>query len=148
MFYLFFSICLTGLDDSFWSMCKWAPTDSTDPYGGFHGVPPIAGWFRMGNPKQKWMMTGDSPILGNHHFYPFLDPEQEQTIYAFEFEDDEAQLRRHWMLDHSCHRQARDTFALCLGMFVDQRRSEAEVPDDHRGSGKSKWRLKDGKKYL
>ena len=37
--------------------------------------------------------------------------EDEQTIYAFEFEDDEA----------------RDTFALCLGMFVDQRRSEAEA---------------------
>ena len=138
----FFSICLTGLDDSFWSMCKWAPTDSTDPYGGFHGVPPIAGWFRMGNPKQKWMMTGDSPILGNHHFYPFLDPEQEQTIYAFEFEDDEAQLRRHWMLDHSCHRQARDTFALCLGMFVDQRRSEAEVPDGSEGGNTVKKTLR------
>ncbi|CAL1171151.1 unnamed protein product [Cladocopium goreaui] len=34
--------------------------------------------------------------------------EDEQTIYAFEFEDDEAQLRRHWMLDHSCHRQAEE----------------------------------------
>lgn len=39
--------------------------------------------------------------------------EDEQTIYAFEFEDDEA----------------RDTFALCLGMFVDQRRSEAEAEE-------------------
>ncbi|CAJ1360924.1 unnamed protein product [Effrenium voratum] len=36
--------------------------------------------------------------------------DDEQTIFAFEFPDDEA----------------RDTFALCLGMFVDTRRSEAE----------------------
>eukprot|EP00435_Cladocopium_sp_Y103_P008928 s5984_g2.t1 len=39
--------------------------------------------------------------------------EDEHTIYAFEFEDDEA----------------RDTFALCLGMFVDQRRSETEAEE-------------------
>jgi len=39
-----------------------------------------------------------------------LTLDDEQTLYAFQFEDDEA----------------RDTFALCLGMFVDQRRAEAE----------------------
>ncbi|CAE7455557.1 unnamed protein product [Symbiodinium natans] len=39
-----------------------------------------------------------------------LKLDDEQTLYAFQFQDDEA----------------RDTFALCLGMFVDQRRAEAE----------------------
>ena len=78
--------------------------------------------------------------------------DQEQTIYAFEFEDDEVTNETlfsmsKWMDVYSvqlrkvCHLlvpllhvwicldvcQARDTFALCLGMFVDQRRSEAEV---------------------
>ena len=35
-----------------------------------HGGTPIAGrkgWFIVENPIYKWMMTGSTPILGNHH---------------------------------------------------------------------------------
>ena len=39
--------------------------------GGFqsHGVQILMVDF-MENPKQKWLMTRASPILGNHHRYP------------------------------------------------------------------------------
>ena len=48
-----------------------------DFYGIIHstngGFPkwryPQNGWFIVENPKLKWMMTGSTPISGNHHIY-------------------------------------------------------------------------------
>ena len=36
-------------------------------FGGFHshGATPKNGWFIVGKPNLKWMMTGDTPISGN-----------------------------------------------------------------------------------
>ena len=32
-----------------------------------NGRSPIAGWFLLGTIPLRWMMTGGTPILGNHH---------------------------------------------------------------------------------
>ena len=38
-----------------------------------NGGTPIAGWFLLGKILVKWMMTGGTPILGNHHMLEYLD---------------------------------------------------------------------------
>ena len=40
--------------------------------GGFRSHGGINGWFIMEHPNRKWMMTGGSPISGNHQMAPFF----------------------------------------------------------------------------
>ena len=36
-----------------------------------HGGTPVAGWFIVENPMNKWMMTGGTAISGNIHISAF-----------------------------------------------------------------------------
>ena len=43
-------------------------------------LPPIAGWFFLGEILLEWMMTRGTPILGNPHILPCLIPRRQERV--------------------------------------------------------------------